>query len=38
LSNLEVTSIAGNHWAFLANPEPFNQTVAAFLKKVGLTH
>jgi len=38
LSNLEVTSIAGNHWAFLANPEPFNQTVAAFLKKVELTH
>ncbi len=34
LSNLEIQKIPGNHWAFLVEPEIFNQTVATFLSKV----
>jgi pimeloyl-ACP methyl ester carboxylesterase len=31
LSNLEIKTIAGNHWVFLVNPQEFNQTIAQFL-------
>jgi len=31
LSNLEIRSIPGNHWAFLEQPDVFNQTVLRFL-------
>lgn len=34
LSNLEIQQVPGNHWAFLVEPEIFNQTVATFLSKV----
>jgi pimeloyl-ACP methyl ester carboxylesterase len=34
LSNLEIQTIPGNHWAFLVEPDTFNQTVATFLSKV----
>lgn len=31
LSNLQIREVPGNHWAFLVEPEVFNQTVAEFL-------
>ena len=31
LTSLEIKKIPGNHWAFLGEPETFNQTVAEFL-------
>ncbi|MDJ0535655.1 MAG: alpha/beta hydrolase [Xenococcaceae cyanobacterium MO_207.B15] len=31
LTNLQIKEIPGNHWAFLVEPEIFNQTVAEFL-------
>lgn len=31
LKNLQIRQIPGNHWAFLVEPEAFNQTVAVFL-------
>lgn len=31
LKNLKVTKVPGNHWAFLVEPEAFNQTVGEFL-------
>ena len=31
LKSLEIKKIPGNHWAFLGEPETFNQTVAEFL-------
>ena len=31
LTNLTLKKVPGNHWAFLTNPEEFNQTVATFL-------
>lgn len=33
LKNLQISTVPGNHWAFLTEPEIFNQTVAAFLKE-----
>ena len=33
LSNLEVKKVSGNHWAFLVNPDEFNQEVAKFLDR-----
>jgi haloacetate dehalogenase len=33
LPNLEISTVPGNHWAFLEAPEAFNQTVAQFLEK-----
>lgn len=33
LKNLQIQKIPGNHWAFLVEPEAFNQAVAAFLEK-----
>ncbi|BAU64224.1 alpha/beta fold family hydrolase [Stanieria sp. NIES-3757] len=33
LSNLEIKTIAGNHWVFLVNPQEFNQTIAQFLNQ-----
>lgn len=32
LKNLSIEKIPGNHWAFLVEPETFNQTVAHFLE------
>ena len=29
--NLQIQSVLGNHWAFLVEPDAFNQTVATFL-------
>lgn len=34
LKNLQVTQVSGNHWAFLVEPEKFNQTVRTFLIKL----
>ncbi|MDJ0688072.1 MAG: alpha/beta hydrolase [Xenococcaceae cyanobacterium MO_188.B32] len=34
LPNLEIREIPGNHWAFLVEPEIFNQTIANFLVEV----
>ncbi|VEP12259.1 Alpha/beta hydrolase fold protein [Hyella patelloides LEGE 07179] len=34
LSHLEVREISGNHWAFLTNPEIFNQTIQNYLTSV----
>ncbi len=31
LPNLQICEVPGNHWAFLVEPEAFNQTVAEFL-------
>lgn len=31
LKNLQIQPIPGNHWAFLVEPDAFNQAVAAFL-------
>ncbi len=31
LSNLKISEVPGNHWAFLVEPEIFNRTVADFL-------
>lgn len=31
LNNLEIQKVAGNHWAFLVEPEAFNSTVKSFL-------
>ncbi len=31
LNNLKITKVPGNHWAFLVEPEAFNQTVGEFL-------
>ena len=31
LSNLQISEVPGNHWAFLVEPEIFNRTVADFL-------
>ncbi|MBO3461470.1 alpha/beta hydrolase [Aetokthonos hydrillicola Thurmond2011] len=33
LKNLQICKVPGNHWAFLTEPETFNQTVEAFLRK-----
>jgi pimeloyl-ACP methyl ester carboxylesterase len=33
LKNLQISQVPGNHWAFLTQPEVFNQTVEAFLRK-----
>lgn len=33
LQNLEISTVPGNHWAFLGVPETFNDTVAQFLNK-----
>lgn len=32
LPHLQVVEVPGNHWAFLGEPEVFNQTVAEFLR------
>jgi pimeloyl-ACP methyl ester carboxylesterase len=32
LKNLRISQVPGNHWAFLTQPETFNQTVEVFLK------
>jgi pimeloyl-ACP methyl ester carboxylesterase len=32
LKNLSIRQVPGNHWAFLTQPETFNQTVEVFLK------
>lgn len=34
LSNLEIVSIPGNHWAFLQEPKTFNHKVSEFLDQV----
>ena len=34
LTNLEIKEVPGNHWAFLVEPEKFNQTIANFLDEV----
>ncbi|MGB3512438.1 MAG: alpha/beta hydrolase [Microcoleaceae cyanobacterium] len=34
LRNLKMEKIPGNHWAFLVEPEKFNQTVGGFLESV----
>lgn len=31
LTNLKIEEVPGNHWAFLVEPEPFNQCVERFL-------
>ncbi len=31
LSNMQISEVPGNHWAFLVEPEIFNRTVADFL-------
>ena len=31
LNNLQIQEVPGNHWAFLVEPDPFNQTVENFL-------
>jgi pimeloyl-ACP methyl ester carboxylesterase len=31
IKNLQIEEVPGNHWAFLVEPEAFNQTVASFL-------
>ena len=33
LKNLQICQVPGNHWAFLTQPEAFNQTVKAFLQE-----
>lgn len=33
LKQLQIQEVPGNHWAFLVEPNPFNQTVAKFLKE-----
>lgn len=33
LPNLQLIEVPGNHWAFLVEPEMFNQTIAEFLNK-----
>ncbi|KYC41686.1 haloalkane dehalogenase [Scytonema hofmannii PCC 7110] len=32
LKNLQISTVPGNHWPFLSQPEIFNQTVKAFLQ------
>lgn len=32
LTHLQIAEVPGNHWAFLVEPDPFNQVVANFLK------
>lgn len=34
LTNLKMQKVPGNHWAFLVEPEKFNQTVREFLESV----
>ncbi|WP_013320757.1 alpha/beta fold hydrolase [Gloeothece verrucosa] len=34
LKNLQIEEVPGNHWAFLVEPEAFNQTVKGFLSKM----
>ncbi|MEC4804313.1 MAG: alpha/beta hydrolase [Jaaginema sp. PMC 1079.18] len=34
LENLKIVQVPGNHWAFLVEPEPFNQTVLDFLQNL----
>lgn len=34
LKNLQVSQVPGNHWAFLVEPEKFNQTIKTFLIKL----
>jgi pimeloyl-ACP methyl ester carboxylesterase len=34
LKNLSICQVPGNHWPFLTEPETFNQTVEAFLKRM----
>lgn len=34
LKNLQLSQVPGNHWAFLVEPEKFNQTVRTFLIKL----
>ncbi|WP_096607917.1 alpha/beta fold hydrolase [Calothrix sp. NIES-2100] len=34
LKNLSICQVPGNHWPFLTQPEAFNQTVEAFLKRL----
>ncbi|AKG20312.1 alpha/beta fold hydrolase [Calothrix sp. 336/3] len=38
LKNLQISRVPGNHWAFLTEPEVFNQTVAEFLSKAKSLH
>ncbi|EAZ91724.1 alpha/beta fold hydrolase [Crocosphaera chwakensis] len=33
LKQLEIAEVPGNHWAFLVEPTPFNETVKGFLSK-----
>jgi len=33
LNNLQICQVPGNHWAFLGEPEKFNQTVKEFFQK-----
>jgi haloacetate dehalogenase len=33
LKNLRICQVPGNHWAFLTQPEAFNQTVKTFLQE-----
>ncbi len=33
LKNLQISTVPGNHWPFLSQPEIFNQTVKAFLQR-----
>ncbi|HAC65572.1 MAG TPA: alpha/beta hydrolase [Cyanothece sp. UBA12306] len=35
LKNLQIQTVPGNHWAFLVEPEIFNQAVSKFLSKQG---
>jgi pimeloyl-ACP methyl ester carboxylesterase len=32
--NLQICEVAGNHWAFLVEPEAFNQAIASFLQHI----
>jgi pimeloyl-ACP methyl ester carboxylesterase len=34
LTNLTITEVPGNHWAFLVEPDTFNLTVANFLTRI----
>lgn len=35
LENLRICQVPGNHWPFLSQPEPFNQTIETFLADFG---
>ncbi|MBP0018442.1 MAG: alpha/beta hydrolase [Cyanobacteria bacterium SBLK] len=35
LTQLQIRKVPSHHWAFLSEPEIFNQTVASFLREIG---